>query len=651
MKIYIQKICKKYNMLLNLIIAILITSLVIYLFEMNYLKNLLLNHFTVVSLLTSLVILGKYLLVILKCQNKKVAFVDYFATNSLVYSFLMIIYFLLEKSQYDGIYFFVQGIHIVVLILNLLILYTRVNVVKSNSKKHLESQTNTIINDIKYELGKMQNEQSTIINNEISRIEAEVSPSKASLEPLTETLDEQESIEKNNLLTEALQIDEEMLNNYYKIVEDVFSKNEIDYSFKGKNKTSLIDILKQFESENALLEFINNNINLFIDASTLNLNQSDLITLTYLFNIYPNLRNEILTHYEYYILNDQSSFLNKQKIQKTSQYTLLRKEYFDSIESTYPKALDILQNVYQEVANYLNDKVSKKIIKNDSTNAESLSTYDLYLKCFNFDYLKARRQVTKFIEEYNNQQTPAQATKVFKDFIDEVLKTEYAPTAFSYLATLKQRITNKSWLILDIAKKSSLYQTKDQLLHNTLNKAVFATVIYLNELDEQEIEKTLKRLYAKNEDIVFIERLTNAIIEFYGYSSTCSLSAISLLNNSLLQFINKYPNYLSNKNYSNETMQIIIYNLKDTSEFKTFIENNINIDTINRLCLAFTITEKNKNTYHYILDSKTMNQFINKTEAVKLMKQKEESSKQNIIINLVKNKDVVSRVNLDPKKL
>lgn len=651
MKIYIQKICKKYNMLLNLIIAICITSLVIYLFEMEYLKNLLLNHFTVVSLLTSLVVLGKYLLTILNCQNKNISFVDFFATNSLVYSFLMIIYFLLEKSQYDGIYFFVEGIHIVILVLNLLILYTRVNVVKNNSKKHLETQTNTIINDIKYELGKMQNEQNAIINHEINRLEAEVSPTGANLEPLTETLYGQEVIKKNNLLTEDGQISEELLDHYYKIVEDIYSKNEIEYSFKGKNKTSLTDILKQFNSENSLVEFINNNITLFIDKSTLNLNQADLIALTYLFNIYPNLKNEILTNYEYYVLNDQSNFLNKLRIQKPSQYTLLKKEYFDSIESTYPKSIDILKNIYQEVANYQNDKVSKRIIKNDSLNAESLATYDLYLNNYSFDYLKARRQATKFIEEYNNQQTPAQATKVFKEFIDGVLKTEYAPTIFNYLVTLKQRINNKSWLILDISKKSSSYQSKDQTLHNTLNKAVFTVIIYLDELNEQEIEKILKRLYAKNEDIVFLERLTNAIIEFYGYTNSYSLSAISLLNNNLLQFINKYPDYLSNKNYSNEIMQIILYNLKDMAELKTFIETNVNVDTINRLCLAFTITEKNKNIYHYILDSKTMNQFINKTEVVKLMRQKEESNKQNIIINLVKNKEITSRINLDPKKL
>ena len=134
MKTYIQKIKEKHNFILNALIAIVIAGLVIWFFETETLKKITEKEFNQISLITSLVILGKYFLLIYCSSNKKVSFVDFISVNALVYTIIIITYLFLEKSNVGKYYFFAQGVHIVMFILNSFILFTRFNVLKTNKQ-------------------------------------------------------------------------------------------------------------------------------------------------------------------------------------------------------------------------------------------------------------------------------------------------------------------------------------------------------------------------------------------------------------------------------------------------------------------------------------------------------------------------------------
>ena len=190
---------------------------------------------------------------------------------------------------------------------------------------------------------------------------------------------------------------------------------------------------------------------------------------------------------------------------------------------------------------------------------------------------------------------------------------------------------------MDISKKSNFLQSKDQLELNNLNKAVNSIVIIFDELSTQEKAKVLTRLYTKNEDLMFLDCLYNALIEQYGYNDDAVKLAEELLKTNMLTFIYDKKDYLGSKSFSIETFQLLTNYLKGTSELSSFIMNSINSETINYLVIGYAICKKNKNNYHYLLDSKGLNQFINKTDIIKLMIEKEETNKQNLLIDLVKN--------------
>lgn len=641
MKTYIQKIKEKYNFILNALIAIVIAGLIIWFFETETLKRITEKEFNQISLITSLVILGKYFLLIYCSSNKKVSFVDFISVNTLVYTIIIITYLFLEKSNVGKYYFFAQGVHIVMFILNSFILFTRFNVLKTNKQV-----PDLPISETKYEQNLEKTDQ---IDQKIDQKPVEMPV----LEEIREDLVEEVPDSKNNLLTEALEIDENTFIEYRNTLIEFFTTNNIQYGniYIPRNEIILKCLFNKFESSNLLKEFLEYNLEAIKNKASLNLNIYEAITLLHLITVYPKFKDELIQNSEYYLVNDSSSYLYKLKINQTNLYEIERRRYFDEINLQYPGVIKILENIYQEVSNYLNNKVNKKIQKIEYGRAESKSCYDLFVSDYSFDYLKARRQVTKFIEQYNNAITPADHSKIYKEFITVTFKTDYAPTLFPYLSTLSNRIQNKSKLILDIAKKSNFLQSKDQLQLNNLNKAVNSIVIIFDELSTQEKAKVLTRLYAKNEDLMFLDCLYNALIEQYGYNDDAVKLTEELLKTNMLTFINDKKDYLGSKSFSIETFQLLTNYLKGTSELSSFIMNSINSETINYLVIGYAICKKNKNNYHYLLDSKGLNQFINKTDIIKLMKEKEETNKQNLLIDLVKNKEINCRISLDPKKI
>lgn len=641
MKTYIQKIKEKYSFILNALIAIVIAGLVIWFFETGTLKRITEKEFNQISLITSLVILGKYFLLIYCSSNKKVSFVDFISVNTLVYTIIIITYLFLEKSNVGKYYFFAQGVHIVMFILNSFILFTRFNVLKTNKQV-----PDLPISETKYEQNLEKTDQ---IDQKIDQKPVEMPV----LEEIREDLVEEVPDSKNNLLTEALEIDENTFIEYRNTLIEFFTTNNIQYGniYIPRNEIILKCLFNKFESSNLLKEFLVYNLEAIKNKASLNLNIYEAITLLHLITVYPKFKDELIQNSEYYLVNDSSSYLYKLKINQTNLYEIERRRYFDEINLQYPGVIKILENIYQEVSNYSNNKVNKKIQKIEYGRAESKSCYDLFVSDYSFDYLKARRQVTKFIEQYNNAITPADHSKIYKEFITVTFKTDYAPTLFPYLSTLSNRVQNKSKLILDIAKKSNFLQSKDQLQLNNLNKAVNSIVIIFDELSTQEKAKVLTRLYAKNEDLMFLDCLYNVLIEQYGYNDDAVKLTEELLKTNMLTFINDKKDYLGSKSFSIETFQLLTNYLKGTSELSSFIMNSINSETINYLVIGYAICKKNKNNYHYLLDSKGLNQFINKSDIIKLMKEKEETNKQNLLIDLVKNKEINCRISLDPKKI
>lgn len=639
MKKYIQKILDSFNILLNTIIAISISIIVIVSFEILNLNSIFSKNFSMLSMVIGLLVLGKYLLYIYKSSDQKINFVDYMTINSVIYSTIMITYLTLEKNSFDINFFFIRGVHIIIFILNIFVLFARVNVVKNIESKDKIIETAPEKSEIKEQ--NPQNHQKS----------SKKGPQNVALEPLKEVLVEEVPVSKNNLLTEGLEIDETLYNEYTAIISSFGEENNIDFNLTSlRNKNIYSSILVNIKSNDDLLSLLMKIKNELLFKTSLGLNAAEVLALNFLFTIYPSLRTEINSNKDYYLVNQSNTYLGRLKFIQTNSFEIDRRKYFDKLFETFPGTKDILQSIYQEINDYINNKVQKKIQKIEFGRADDQAFFDLYLDIYSFDHLKARRQVTKFIEEYNQSQTPGEYSKKYKEFIDGVFKTDYAPTIFPYLSTLTTRINNKSKLILDITKKTIFFQNKEQIALNNQNKAIFSLVMLFNELSEHESVKTLKQLYAKNDDLLFQDALLTALITYFGYNHYLVKGSEELLKANTIKFVNDNPNYFESKDFSTEVMKVVHNYLKTEDIFQSFITNNINIETINTITMSFAITTKVKNTNHYYLDLRSLTTYIPKSEIIKLMKQKEESNKQNLLIELVRNREIDTRLSLDPKR-
>ena len=419
-----------------------------------------------------------------------------------------------------------------------------------------------------------------------------------------------------------------------------------------RNKNILTSLFPNFENGEVLKEYLNKSNESIINLTSLGLNYVEVISLNFLFNVYPDLKTEIMNNSDYFISNNPHSYLFKLKQLQLKLYEDKRRSYFEKLFNKYnnPLAINILSSIYNEVNDYKNNKTQKRIVKLDLPTAQSLSHYDLFLNEYSFDYFKARRQVTKFIEEYNKCQTQGEYSKCYKEFLDDVFKTDYAPTIFPYFETLINTVNNKEKLFTDIYKKASFYQSKDQIAINNYNKVINSLVIILSSLDEQKLISNLNQLYDKIEDIIFLDKFHNTLIQALGPNNSTVIVSSELLNNKLIEFIVKNPSYISSKDFNKDVFQILHSYLNNEDVFKDFVRNNLNEETSLILLLAFTITEKVKNVTHYDLDLRSLSEYVNKSDIIKILKQKEESNKKNALLELVKNKSLNSRLNLDPRK-